>query len=80
MGSTLPSNSINKVCLEVSSINYENTNSNTSFSNKQKALPIPPTTINPLNLDESKTKCKELGFKEKTPDFGNCVLQLNEAK
>lgn len=33
-----------------------------------------------LNLDDFKAQCKELGFKEKTPDFGNCVLQLNSSK
>jgi len=31
-------------------------------------------------LDAFKTQCKELGFKIGSTDFGNCVLQLNEAK
>jgi len=33
-----------------------------------------------VNLEEFKANCKLLGFKEKTTDFGNCVLQLNEGK
>lgn len=33
-----------------------------------------------VNLGEFKTQCKELGFKVGTPDFGNCVLKLNEIK
>ena len=33
-----------------------------------------------VNLEEFKVQCKALGFKVGTTDFGNCVLQLNEAK
>ena len=36
-----------------------------------------PIKIESLNLDGFKAQCKQLGFKEKTPDFGSCVLQLN---
>ena len=31
-------------------------------------------------LNDFKIQCKELGFKEGTTDFGNCVLQLNDKK
>jgi hypothetical protein len=31
-------------------------------------------------LSGFKAQCKVLGFKEGTQDFGNCVLELNEAK
>jgi hypothetical protein len=31
-------------------------------------------------LDKFKAQCKELGFKVGTQDFGNCVLELNDAK
>lgn len=31
-------------------------------------------------LDGFKAQCKELGFKDGSTDFGNCVLQLNEDK
>ena len=34
----------------------------------------------PLSLEGFKTQCKQLGFKVGTPDFGNCVLELNDAK
>ena len=34
----------------------------------------------PLSLEEFKTQCKVLGFKEGSQDFGNCVLELNESK
>ena len=33
-------------------------------------------TIN--NIDNTKNKCKELGFKTGTEDFGKCVLQLSK--
>lgn len=47
----------------------------------QPQLQPPVTTIvKPLSLDGFKSQCKQLGFKVGTPDFGNCVLQLNEAK
>ncbi len=42
--------------------------------------PPMPLSEKPLNLEEFKKQCKHLGFKEGTADFGNCVLQLNEAK
>jgi hypothetical protein len=31
-------------------------------------------------LEEFKEQCKQLGFKEKSTDFGDCVLQLNNSK
>jgi hypothetical protein len=31
-------------------------------------------------LEEFKEQCKQIGFKEKSPDFGDCVLQLNNSK
>ncbi len=34
------------------------------------------TTEEPLKMDDAKTKCKDLGFKEKTEKFGKCVLQF----
>lgn len=40
----------------------------------------PPVITKPLSLQEFKTQCKELGFKVGTPDFGNCVLELNDSK
>ena len=42
--------------------------------------PPPLLQAKPLNLEEFKDQCKQLGFKAGTTDFGNCVLQLNEAK
>ena len=39
---------------------------------KKESLGVP--------LNDFKIQCKELGFKEGTTDFGNCVLQLNEGK
>ena len=33
-----------------------------------------------LPLEGFKAQCKELGFKAGTTAFGNCVLELNEAK
>ena len=29
-----------------------------------------------LKMNGAKIECRELGFAPKTPDFGNCVLQL----
>lgn len=40
----------------------------------------PPVITKPLSLQEFKTQCKELGFKVGTPDFGDCVLELNDSK
>jgi hypothetical protein len=31
-------------------------------------------------LEEFKEQCQQLGFKDKSTDFGNCVLQLNNSK
>lgn len=33
-----------------------------------------------IDLDVYKSQCKDLGFKVGTPGFGNCVLELNDAK
>jgi hypothetical protein len=41
----------------------------------------PPQVIpqrNQVTTDEAKTKCKELGFKGGTENFGNCVLRLTK--
>ena len=51
-----------------------------------KAAPIQaPSTTSPQisrnpsgNINESKDKCKELGFKQGTEQFGNCVLKLSK--
>ncbi len=43
----------------------------------KKEMPKKTTSV---NLDEFKAQCKELGFKVDTQDFGNCVLELNDAK
>ncbi len=40
--------------------------------------PEPAIQNQTLNLDDSKAKCKNLGFKEGSKDFGNCVLQIME--
>lgn len=40
--------------------------------------PSPPSSINNNSLDQFKTICKELGFKEGTEAFGNCVLKLSK--
>jgi hypothetical protein len=40
--------------------------------------PAPNTQKQSINLDSSKNKCKNLGFKEGSKDFGDCVLQLVE--
>jgi hypothetical protein len=41
-----------------------------------------PTTENSpapaLSLDSYKNKCKDLGFKQGTQEFGKCVLQLSK--
>jgi hypothetical protein len=46
--------------------------SNEELGNSKEAQKVP--------LDKFKAQCKELGFKTGTPDFGNCVLELNDAK
>ena len=43
----------------------------------KKEMPKKTTSV---NLVEFKVQCKELGFKAGTQDFGNCVLELNDAK
>ena len=57
--------------------------------NEPSTYSPPPTTpqriapiiqVKPLNLEDFKAQCKELGFKVGTPDFGNCVLELNDSK
>jgi hypothetical protein len=40
------------------------------------STPEPAIQNQSVNLDEPKVKCKNLGFKEGSKDFGNCVLQL----
>ena len=66
-----------------------NTNSYESYQPSISTAPIspnpqriapPPIPIKPLSLEGFKAQCKELGFKKGTQDFGNCVLELNEAK
>jgi hypothetical protein len=42
------------------------------------SVPEPAIQNQTLNLDDSKAKCKNLGFKEGSKDFGNCVLQIME--
>ena len=38
----------------------------------------PPVKNSVINLESAKTKCKELGYKNKTEKFGNCVLELTK--
>lgn len=40
--------------------------------------PSPPSSINNNSLEKFKSLCKELGFKEGTEAFGNCVLKLSK--
>lgn len=40
----------------------------------------PLSSSKPINLENFKAQCKEIGFKVGTADFGNCVLELNDAK
>ena len=59
-------------------------NSESTFlSEEQPYTPVTlqkaPLQVKPLNLEEFKTQCKELGFKKGTADYGNCVLQRNES-
>ena len=42
------------------------------------AIKSVPKTDTSLSLDDSKRKCKELGFKEQTESFGKCVLRLSK--
>lgn len=52
----------------------------------EKPMTISPASQEPisqnqsLNLGGYKAQCKDLGFKVGTADYGNCVLQLNDAK
>ena len=34
--------------------------------------------INKISLDTAKNECKKIGFKEKTEEFGDCVLKLSK--
>lgn len=45
------------------------------------AVKIEPAILQPSStsgLDDAKSKCKELGFKEQTEGFGKCVLRLSK--
>ena len=42
------------------------------------AMSEPSAQNQAVNLDNFKAKCKDLGFKEGSKDYGNCVLQLME--
>jgi hypothetical protein len=53
---------------EIERINQEKEN----LKLRKESLGVP--------LEGFKEQCKQIGFKEKSPDFGDCVLQLNNSK
>lgn len=59
---------------------YQPSISTAPISSTPQRIAPPPIPIKPLSLEGFKAQCKELGFKKGTQDYGNCVLELNEAK
>lgn len=41
-------------------------------------LPLSSPNILNYSIDDAKQKCKELGYKDKTEKYGNCVLELTK--
>ena len=50
----------------------------TSIVKESSIVPVPTTESVVNNLEEIKSKCKELGFKPKSDKFGKCVLELTK--
>jgi hypothetical protein len=69
------SNSFGNVCKPTESKYSDELTSETA-----KETQKPLSSSKPINLENFKAQCKELGFKVGTQDFGNCVLELNDAK
>ena len=59
---------------EVTDLNQLTPDNPSTLTNK------PIKSSSGVNLEPFKTQCKQLGFKIGTTDFGNCVLELNDAK
>lgn len=44
----------------------------------ENRIPYTPPIKSGASLDDAKAKCKDLGFKSGTDEFGKCVLQLSK--